>query len=94
MEVRSLGKTKRNCGQERARGHRLRRRGFARGSYAVYKVREEEGKAAPKKQIPSAPSGEKSPTEVRRSSITRNKRRGLSIICAHWWRQSGRNFTA
>ena len=80
MEVRSLGKTKRNCGQEGARGHRLRRRGFTRGSYAVYKVREE-GKAAPKKQIPSAPAAEKGPTEVRRSSITRNKRRGPSIIC-------------
>jgi hypothetical protein len=67
VEVRPLGKTKRNCGQERAGGHRLRRRGFTRGSYAVYKL-PEEGKAAPKKQIPSAPAAEKSPTEVRRSS--------------------------
>ena len=46
-----------------------------RGSQAVCKVCEQ-GEAASKKQIPSAPAAEESPTEGRRSSMTRITQRG------------------
>ena len=71
-----IGKTKRNDRQGRVRGACLRRRGLARGSQAVCKVREE-GKASSKKEIPTSQAAEESPTEGRRSPITRIRQRGL-----------------
>ena len=88
MEVHSLGKTKRNGRQERIRGGGLRRRGFARGSQAVYKVGEE-GKAASKKQIPSAPAAEESQKEGRGPPITRIKAARPSIAFCRFRKRLG-----
>jgi hypothetical protein len=70
VEVRSLGKTRRNGRQETVRSDCFTRRGSARGSQAVCSV-PEEWKAASKKQIPSAAAAEESPKEGRTAPITR-----------------------